>query len=205
MKKENLYYLTPVLLGIFLFSSDFLSPKLFTGEILNFAVWFILSIFAFSCGWIINKTLGWTHGGKLVFAVTVATSAMSAFLVSFFSGYFGINDLLAENLILYTLRNVMLGAIALFGMAVAELLVTQRELRAIKSHKEMNMKFADDAKRETETIIREANSKAKEILLQAEKEANDLINRKNQIERQLKEFIRTEKELIKQYEAEENQ
>lgn len=202
MRKLNLKYGTAVLLGLLMFSSNFLSPKLFTGEILNFAVWFILSIFAFSCGWIIDKTLGWTHGGRIVFAVIVATSVMSVFLVSFFSGYFGVNDLLTENMILYSLRNIMLGTMGIFGMSVAELIYIQREIENLRNQSQLNRQIADDAQREADIIIRDARSRSTEILANAEKEAVDLINRKKEIEMQLKEFLKTEKDLLKKYEAE---
>jgi hypothetical protein len=184
-----------------MFSSNFLSPKLFTGEILNFAVWFILSIFAFSCGWIINKTLGWNYGGKLVFAVIVAASIMSVFMVSFFRGYFGVNDYLTENFILYSLRNIMLGVIGIFGLAVAELLSVQKQIENLKHQSQLNRKITEDAEREAEIIIRDAESKADRILAEAERESAEMINRKKEIELQLKEFLKTEKELLKKYET----
>lgn len=201
MNKINLHYATVVLLGLIMFSSNFLSAKLFTGEILNFAVWFILSIFAFSCGWIIDKTLGWRYGGKLVFAVIVATSIMSVFLVTFFRGYFGINEYLTENFILFSLRNIMLGVMGIFGLAVAELLAVQKEIEQLKHQTQLNRKIAEDAEREAEIIIREAKSKADAMLVEAERESLEMINRKKEIEIQLKEFLKTEKELLKKYEA----
>jgi hypothetical protein len=199
--KDKLKYGTVVLLGLIMFSSNFLSPKLFTGEILNFAVWFILSIFAFSCGWIINKTLGWNYGGKLVFAVIVAASIMSVFMVSFFRGYFGVNDYLTENFILYSLRNIMLGVIGIFGLAVAELLSVQKQIENLKHQSQLNRKITEDAEREAEIIIRDAESKADRILAEAERESAEMINRKKEIELQLKEFLKTEKELLKKYET----
>lgn len=201
IKKVNPHYATVVLLGLIMFSSNFLSPQLFTGEILNFAVWFILSIFAFSCGWIIDKTLGWRYGGKLVFAVIVATSIMSVFLVTFFRGYFGINDYLTENFILYSLRNIMLGVMGIFGLAVAELLALQRDVEQLKHQTQLNRKITEDAEREAEIIIREAKSKADSLMVTAERESLELINRKKEIELQLKEFLKTEKELLKKYES----
>ncbi len=199
--KDKLKYGTVVLLGLIMFSSNFLSPKLFTGEILNFAVWFILSIFAFSCGWIINKTLGWNYGGKLVFAVIVAASIMSVFMVSFFRGYFGVNDYLTENFILYGFRNIMLGVIGIFGLAVAELLRVQKQIENLKHQSQLNRKITEDAEREAEIIIRDAESKADRILAEAERESAEMINRKKEIELQLKEFLKTEKELLKKYET----
>lgn len=200
-KKLNPRYATVVLLGLIIFSSNFLSPNLFIGEILNFAVWFILSIFVFSCGWIIDKTLGWRYGGKLVFAVIVATSIMSVFLVTFFRGYFGINDYLTENFILYSLRNIMLGVMGIFGLAVAELLALQRDVEQLKHQTQLNTKIVEDAEREAEIIIREAKSKADSLMVTAERESLELINRKKEIEFQLKEFLKTEKELLKKYES----
>lgn len=199
--KDKIKYATVLLLGLIMFSSNFLSPKLFTGEILNFAVWFILSIFAFSCGWIIDKTLGWSYGGKLVFAVIVATSIMSVFLVSFFKGYFGINDYLTENFILYSLRNIILGAMGIFGLAVSELLTVQREIEQLKHQAQLNRKIAEEAEREAEIIIREAKSKADEMIVEAERESVEMINRKKGIELQLREFLKTEKELLNKYES----
>jgi hypothetical protein len=53
-------------------------------------------------------------------------------------------------------------------------------------------------------MIEEAKLKADKMIFQAQQSVDDLIERKNQIERRLKEFINTEKELIKKYESEED-
>ncbi|MDP3580611.1 MAG: hypothetical protein Q8S39_01675, partial [Ignavibacteria bacterium] len=57
--KKSYYYLTPALLVIIIFSSNFLSTDLFKAGYSNFSVWFVLSLFSFACGWLINKTLGY--------------------------------------------------------------------------------------------------------------------------------------------------
>ena len=48
--------------------------------------------------------------------------------------------------------------------------------------------------------MREAKIKAQKILNDAEAEAKDITLKKDRIEKELKEFIRTEKEFIKKYE-----
>lgn len=114
IEKKSIYYATAVLLALIIFASNFLSTDIFKAGYQNFSVWFILSLFSFACGWLINKTLGYVHGGKIVFSVIVSTSFISAVMISLFSEYFGLSDLLVENLILFILRNITLGAMAFF-------------------------------------------------------------------------------------------
>ena len=71
MIKKLKDYVSPLLIGLLIFLSNFLNTQLFGSEIVNFVVWFILSLFVFSTGWFTNNTLGWIHGGKIVFAVIV--------------------------------------------------------------------------------------------------------------------------------------
>ena len=59
--KQKKYYLAPLLAAVLIFISNFLNTQLFDVEIVNFAVWFILSLFIFAIGWITNNTLGWVH------------------------------------------------------------------------------------------------------------------------------------------------
>lgn len=199
--KKNLYYLTPALLAILMFVSNFLSTNLFDDGLQNFTVWFVLSIFVFTCGWLINKTLGWNFGGKVVFAVAIATVVISNMLVLFFRVYFGLNEVLAETLLLYSLRNITLGAMALFGMAIAEVFKLQHEIFAYKQKSAAFEKALDDSQKAAENITTEANLKAEKTMLNAERELNLIIDRKNRIESQLKEFIQAEKELIRKYES----
>src|ERR1035437_10315465 len=110
IEKPKIYYLTAGLLAILVFASNFLSTDLFKAGFQNFSVWFVLSMFSFACGWLINKTLGYNHGGKIVFAVIVTSAFVSSIMISFYSGYFCLSDLLVETIILYILRNITLGA-----------------------------------------------------------------------------------------------
>ncbi|MBU2493730.1 MAG: hypothetical protein KJ571_13970 [Bacteroidetes bacterium] len=202
LKSKIPYYGIPALLSVIMFGSNFLSTDLFGSSVQNFAVWFILSLFAFVCGWIMNKTLGWVYGGKILFAVTIATVFVSILLVSFFSDYFAINDLLTENLILYSLRNILLGAMGLFGMMTAEMFLLQKSIDHELYKNGENSRIIEEAKKEADIIIREAKVNSEKILLNTEKRLFVLKERKNKIENQLREFIRVEKELIANYENE---
>lgn len=199
MSKSIKYYLAPLLLGLLIFISNFLNTELFGAEIVNFAVWFILSLFIFAIGWLTNNTLGWVHGGKIVFAVIVALAFISALLVSFFSDYFLTENLLFENIFLYTVRNIFLGSIAFFGMAMCELINNQRELENLRNQD--SDKLLAEAEKRSELILKEASLQAEKIIFEASKKASNIIEQKNILERKLQEFINTEKEIIKKYES----
>lgn len=197
--KQKKYYLAPLLAAVLIFISNFLNTQLFDVEIVNFAVWFILSLFIFAIGWITNNTLGWVHGGKVVFAVIVAMALISALLVSFFSDYFLSENLLFENIILYTVRNIFLGSMALFGMSVAELINIQREIENLRNQD--GDKLLEESKRKSELILKEAKLEAEKLIFEANKKASNVLEQKNILERKLKEFIEVEKEVIKKYES----
>jgi len=203
IEKKSIYYATPGLLAVIIFASNFLSTDLFKAGYQNFSVWFVLSVFSFACGWLINKTLGYNHGGKVVFAVIVASVFISILLVSIFSEYFGMSNLLVENMILYVLRNIMLGAIAFFGMALSEVILLQKEGNRGKSKEDDAKKILIAAQREAQLIVEESKLKADKLLYHAQQSVDDMVERKTQIERRLKEFLSAEKELIKKYESEE--
>lgn len=203
MEKRPVYYSTPALLAIIIFASNFLSTDVFKAGYQNFSVWFVLSLFTFACGWLINKTLGYNHGGKVVFSVIVASTFISVLLLSFFSDYFGLSDLLVENMILYILRNIMLGSMAFFGMALSEVIILQRDGAPTKLKEDDSKKVLINAQKEAQLLVEEAKLKADKMIYQVQQGVNDMVERKNQIERRLKEFIAAEKELIKKYESEE--
>jgi hypothetical protein len=192
-------YLTPLLLGVFIFASNFLNTNLFQFGTNNFAVWFVLSFLCFASGWYIDKSLGWHSGGKAVFAVIVGVTIISISLITFFREYFSASDLLTENLILYSLRNITLGAIAIFGMAIVEVLTLQREVSNMKDKLIIYEDSSRNAKKEAEMEMREAKFKAQKIINDAEMTAKNIFLKKERIERELKEFIQAEKELIKKY------
>jgi hypothetical protein len=199
-KRVLVNYGAAVLLAAFLFISNFLNTNLFDFGQLNFAVWFVLSIFSFSCGWFINRVLGWQHGGKIVFAIIIAVTIVSLFIIIFFNEYFAAAELLTENIILYSLRNIMLGAMGFFGMALQEVLGSERESVILKEKIKVYEQTMLDAKREAELTLKEAKVKAQKLVNDAELHAKNTILKKERIESELKEFIHTERELIKKYE-----
>jgi len=199
-KKNIIKYATAILLGVLIFASDFLDTNIFNFDEKNFAVWFVLSILCFASGWYINKTLGWHKGGKIVFSVIIAVTIVSIFMITFFSGYFNANEILTENLILYSLRNITLGAMGFFGMAIQEVINNRKDTQILTEKVELLERESDISKKEVQLIIKEANLNAEKIINDAEAKAKNLILKKERIEKELKEFIQTERELIKRYE-----
>lgn len=198
--KNILKYATAILLGVLIFASDFLDTDIFNFDEKNFAVWFVLSILCFASGWYINKTLGWHKGGKIVFSVIIAVTIVSIFMITFFSGYFNANEILTENLILYSLRNITLGAMGFFGMAIQEVINSRRDTQTLIEKVELLERESDITKKEAKLIIKEANLNAEKIINDAESKSKNLFLKKERIEKELKEFIQTERELIKRYE-----
>jgi hypothetical protein len=200
MKKFFTKYSVPVLLGLLIFASDFLNTSLFNFGDRNFAVWFVLSILSFACGWYINRSLGWQLGGKVVFAVIVAVTLISVAIIIFFNEYFGTFELLAENLILFSLRNITLGAMGIFGMAIQEIISGEKEALILREKVKVLEATAADSKKEAELLMREARLNADKIVSEAEASAKNIFLKKERIEQELKEFIQTERELLKRYE-----
>ena len=199
-KKNIINYSTAILLGVLIIASDFLDTDIFNFDEKNFAVWFVLSILCFASGWYINKTLGWHKGGKIVFSVIIAVTIVSIFMITFFSGYFNANEILTENLILYSLRNVTLGAMGFFGMAIQEVINNRRDTQILIEKVELLERESDISKKEAKLIIKEARLNAEKIINDAEAKSKNLFLKKERIEKELKEFIQTERELIKRYE-----
>lgn len=197
------YYLTPVLMGILIFSSNFLNTELFKFGENNFAVWFVLSILCFACGWFINKTLGWHYGGKVVFATIIAATIISVLMISFFRDYFLANELLTANLILFSLRNITLGTMGFFGMAIAQIMALQKDAVVLNERLSVYDNELKNARKEAALELKEAKLKIEKIVNDAEFTAKNILLKKERIESELKEFILTEKELIKKYEESE--
>ncbi|MBU1095550.1 MAG: hypothetical protein CVV23_06610 [Ignavibacteriae bacterium HGW-Ignavibacteriae-2] len=205
MEKKPIYYLVPVLLGTLILLSNFLSTDLFQIDVHNFSVWFVLSLFVFVCGWLINKLLGWKHGGKVVFAVIVAVVIISIIMISMFSDYFGIGQVLTENLLLYSLRLIMLGAIGFFGMTLSELLILQREIGTL-NQKNINSEACEkEFEKKAAFLLSEAQLNAEKIVFKAQKNAQFYEDKLNSLGTRLKELIQMEKELIRQYEEEDKE
>jgi hypothetical protein len=200
MKKFLTKYSVPVLLGLLIFASDFLNTSLFNFGDRNFAVWFVLSLLCFACGWYINRSLGWQLGGKVVFAVIVAVTLISIAIIVFFNEYFATFELLTENLILFSLRNITLGAMGIFGMSIQEVVSGEKEALILREKVKVLEATAADSKKEAELLLREAQLKAEKIISDSEATAKNITLKKERIEQELKEFIQTERELLKRYE-----
>lgn len=193
-------YMTPILLAIIIFASNFINTDLFDFGSLNFSVWFALSFLSFVCGWYINKTLKWKNGGAIVFAIIIASTLISIVLITFFGEYFGTGSVISENVIIYSLRNVMLGAMALFGMSVAEVIFYQKEIDVLNDRIAQYEHYIKDAKKEAELTLKEAKIHSEKIINDAENKAKNILLKRERIEKELKEFIQIERELIKKYE-----
>ena len=190
----------PALIAVLIFISNFLDTEIFKFGENNFAVWFVISVFCFALGWYMNKSYDWHLGGKIIFALAIATSFISIFLVTFFKEYFSASSLVAENIILYTLRDIMLGTMAFFGMAMGEIFTLQKELLEVKSKLNIFEEYIKSAKDEAALTVLEAKVKAEKIINDAEASAKNILLKKERIEKELKEFIQIERELIKKYE-----
>jgi hypothetical protein len=201
MELKNVYkYFTPFMLGILMFASNFLNTSLFDFGDNNFAVWFILLLFCFACGWFIDRTLNWIFGGKVLFATILAATLISVLFVTFFREYFTASEIMTENLILYSLRNITLGAMGFFGMAVGEIIHLEKDFAILKEKVRNYEESMISVKKESELVLKEAKIKAEKIINDASAEAKNIILKKERIEQELKEFIQVEKELIKKYE-----
>ncbi|MCK9425484.1 MAG: hypothetical protein M0Q21_05535 [Ignavibacteriaceae bacterium] len=199
--KKLASYFAPALIAVLIFISNFLDTEIFKFGENNFAVWFVISVFCFALGWYMNKSYDWHLGGKIIFALAIATSFVSIFLVTFFKEYFSASSLVAENIILYTLRDIMLGTMAFFGMAMGEIFSLQKELLEVKSKLNIFEEYIKSAKDEAALTVLEAKVKAEKIINDAEASAKNTLLKKERIEKELKEFIQIERELIKKYEA----
>jgi len=200
LTKKLASFFSPALIAVVIFISNFLDTEIFKFGENNFAVWFVISVFCFALGWYMNKSYEWHLGGKIIFALAIATSFISIFLVTFFREYFSASSLVAENIILYTLRDIMLGTMAFFGMAMGEIFSLQKELLAAKAKLNIFEEYIKDAKNEAALTVREAKVNAEKIITEAETSAKNTLLKKERIEKELKEFIQIERELIKKYE-----
>ncbi len=201
MEKRPLHnYVVPVLLGVLMFASNFINTGIFRFGGNDFAVWFVISLLCFACGYYMNKVFGWHTGGKVIFSIIIAATVLSILVITFFREYFAANELLTENLILYSLRNITLGAMALFGMAVDEVLHREREASLLNQKLKIYEEQLQNARKEAEVELRDAKVQAEKIVNDAQAAAKNIILKKERIESELKEFIQAEKELIKRYE-----
>lgn len=199
IKKHIAEYFGAVLIALLMYVSNFLGIELFNFGIYNFSVWFVLYILCFASGWFLSKQAGWYYGGKILFIVIVSTIILSLFTITVFSDYFGNNNISAENLILYILRNITLGAMGYFGMAIQFNFQTIREITILKEKIRHLEEIKSNNDLQYALIIKEAELKAKEIISNAEIEVEKIKLIKNKAEDELKQLIKSEFELLKKY------
>lgn len=201
MNDRFLSYASPGILSFLIFFSNFMNTELFRMGENNFAIWFIMSVFCFVCGWFINKFFGWEKGGKIIFGIIIATTSFSIILVIWFGEYFAIGNLVSENIILFSLRNVFIGAMGFFGMSISEVFRLDQALIISREKLKVYETAIQDVKKESELIIKEAQIKAYKMTAEAELYVRNAEMKKEKIEKELREFIQVEKELIKKYEG----
>jgi hypothetical protein len=88
----------------------------------------------------------------------------------------------------------------IFGMAIQEIVSGEKEALILREKVKVLEATAADSKREAELLMREARLNADKIVNEAEASAKNIFLKKERIEQELKEFIQTERELIKRYE-----
>lgn len=198
-KPAVIYLLTPVLAGL-LYASNYLNPALFDSTEYLFALWFGLSFLTFMIGWQISRSAGWVTAARMLYlAVSAAAVAAAAYVIAQ-ALMQSEKAIPLELVILYILRNMLLGAAAFFGAAIAE--ISSLKLRLADTSAKYNelkkIRFAAD--KEAKLKLKEADLQAKEIIGDAKRDLHAIINRKNDYEKRLKELIIAEMELIKKYE-----
>jgi len=176
MIKNKYYYLTPAIIAALIFASNFLNTSIFGIATGDFSVWFILSVFVFASGWFMNLTMGSITGGKVLFTAIVAITIVSIIMVTVFSGYFGMSEMLVENILIFALRNIFLGSIGFFGMAISENLILHKELANYKTKNNHYETYVENSKKEAQLIINDAKIKAEKIIFEAQKKSSNVID-----------------------------
>lgn|GEM_PF-280115 len=194
---KNILFVYPISLTFLLLLSNLLSANIFVNSDFTFLVWFVLMLVAFFIGWFINSSFKWLLGIKVVFISIISAILLSFIIIFLFRSSFSINNSLIGNIVLFSIRIFVLGSISIFGISFSENLKNRQQNDNLDKPEENiptnNVENAD-------LLIREAKLKAEQILFNAEKEINQIKERKMQIEIQLRELIHTEREVIRNYE-----
>jgi hypothetical protein len=178
-----------------------LSGSLFANSEFTFAIWFILLMAAFVFGWLIHKGFQYNDGIKVIMVTTIISIVLSLSVVVIFRDNFDFNNSLVVNIVLYSLRVLVLGLSGIFGLTVVENMKNQKSI--VKSNIEQELPEFDPSQK-AEYYIKEAKLKAEKIIFSAEKNVQQIEDRKKQIEIQLRELIHTEREVIRSYESEDS-
>lgn len=204
MSKSAGKFAAPLILVLLVFCSNFVDPDFLrlggTAGGYNFAIWFVLAVFSFACGYFMNKSLGWVNGGKMAFAIIVFGAVSGLGVSLLFPEYFLMKAASFEKFLIYVLRGVMLGSFSYFGMAISEVFRLDRDLHATETKLKAFEDTLRDAKKEADLILKDVQIKAAKITNDAEANAKNILLKKERIEKELQEFIQIEKELLRKYE-----
>jgi hypothetical protein len=165
----------------------------------TFSAWFIFSVLVFALGWIIDKSFGWIVGGKVVFVSIIISIIFSFIFISLFNQYLEMPSPLLEDIILFILRNITLGAMGYFGMAIAEITSNEAIIKAQGEIEKSTDLMIENAKKEAELIITEAKQKINAEKIAAQEDINELVRSELELKKRLNELISFEKEILKKY------
>lgn len=199
MVAVTLFFLVIIILSTLFLDKNYLG----LGD-LNFLAWFSINLFSFICGWVLNKLTNWKTAGRLAFLAIALSLLLGLGVTFYFKEFFEIQRLLIENVVVIGFQIVFVGLIAFFGISSSEVFKLQKELLEATIKKESYEKLIADAKKEASLEIREAKLKAEQIIRDAEWREKLAKEKKETIERQIREFIEIEKQLISKYEEMEN-
>lgn len=194
---KNILFVYPISLTFLLLLSNLLSANLFVNSDFTFLVWFVLMLVAFIIGWFINSNFKWLLGIKVVFISIISAIILSFVIIFLFRISFSLSNSLIGNIVLFSIRILVLGSISIFGISISENLKNRQQNDNLDKTDE---KIPTNNVENADLLIREAKLKAEQILFNAEKEINQIKERKMQIEIQLRELIHTEREVIRNYE-----
>ncbi len=196
---KKILFVFPIALGFLLIISNLLNANLFVNSDYTFTVWFVFLLVVFLVGWFMGRGFGWYKGVKSISIVIASSIFVTLILVAIFRNDFDIHNTVLGNMVLYSLRISVLGASAIFGLAVSMNAKNKNIVESKSVEVNSNIDISDKEKH----LIKEAKLKAEKILFEAEKEAQQIRDSKAQIERELRELIHTEREVIRSYEKEE--
>ncbi len=197
---KKTYFVFPIALSFILIISNLLNTNLFVNSDYTFTVWFVLLLASFTIGWLMAKGFKWSKGLKSIFISITLSIVISLILVAVFRNNFSTHSSLLGNLVLYSLRVLVLGSSAIFGLSVS---VNGKDKNVVENNMPMDTTQEVDILQKEEYFIKEAKLKAEKILFEAKKEAQQIKDSKAQMERELRELIHTEREVIRSYEKEE--
>ncbi len=197
---KKIYFVFPIALGFLLIISNLLNANLFVNSDYTFTVWFIFLLASFVVGWLMGKGFKWNIGVKNISIVIVLSSIITLVIVALFRDKFNMHSSLIGNFVLYSLRIFVLGVSAIFGLSIS-MNAKDENVAEVKSRMDTTPDVALVQKEEY--YIKEAKLKAEKILFEAKKEVQQIRDSKAQMERELRELIHTEREVIRSYEKEE--